>query len=52
MIRVRDLSLRPDPPRQQLVANVKLVASYQKKSTARPAAAPANKSVASNPAKP
>jgi Tfp pilus assembly protein PilO len=52
MIRVRDLTLRPDPPRQQIVANVKLVASYQKKSTARPAAAPTSKSVASNPAKP
>jgi len=34
-IRVRDLSLRPDPTRQQLVAGVKLVASYQKKPTAR-----------------
>jgi hypothetical protein len=30
LIRVRDLSIRPDPPRQQLVANVKLAASYQK----------------------
>src|SRR5262249_36961151 len=28
-IRVRDLSLRPDPSRQQLVAGVMLVASYQ-----------------------
>lgn len=36
-IRVRDLSLRPDPTRQQLVAGVQLVASYQKKPTARPA---------------
>ena len=36
-IRVRDLGVRPDQPRQQLVANVKLVASYQKKVTARPA---------------
>lgn len=36
-IRVRDLSLRPDPSRQQLVAGIKLVASYQKKPTARPA---------------
>jgi Tfp pilus assembly protein PilO len=48
MIRVRDLNLRPDPPRQQLVANVKLVASYQKKSTAK-AANPANKTVALTP---
>ena len=36
-IRVRDLSLRPDPTRQQLVAGVKLIASYQKKPTTRPA---------------
>ena len=36
-IRVRDLSLRPDPSRQQLVAGVMLVASYQKKPTARSA---------------
>jgi hypothetical protein len=40
-IRVRDLSVRPDPPRQQLVAQVKLVASYQKKSTGRPSSRPA-----------
>jgi type II secretory pathway component PulM len=39
-IRVRDLSVRPDPPRQQLLAQVKLVASYQKRATARPAARP------------
>ena len=30
MIRVRDLSLQPDPPRQRLVADIRLVASYQK----------------------
>ena len=30
LIRVRGLTVRPDPPRQQLVANVTLVASYQK----------------------
>jgi type II secretory pathway component PulM len=34
-VRVRDLSLRPDAPRQQLVAQVKLVASYQKRPVAR-----------------
>lgn len=34
LIRVRDLSVRPDPPRQSLSANVKLVASYQKKQPA------------------
>ena len=31
LIRVRDLTLRPDGPRMQLSANVKLAASYQKK---------------------
>jgi Tfp pilus assembly protein PilO len=30
LIRVRDLALHPDPPRQSLSGNVKLVASYQK----------------------
>lgn len=30
MIRVRDLSLQPDPPRQRLSAEIRLVASYQK----------------------
>ena len=30
LIRVRDLALHTDPPRQQLLGNVKLVASYQK----------------------
>ncbi len=30
MIRVLDLELQPDPPRQKLVANIKLVASYQR----------------------
>jgi hypothetical protein len=39
-IRVRDLSVRPDPPRQQLVAQVKLVASYQKRVPARPGVRP------------
>ena len=50
-IRVRDLSVRPDPPRQQLVAQVKLVASYQKKpsarSTGRPGSAPPSRATAS-----
>ena len=36
LITARDLFLRPDPPRQQLNANLKLVASYQKKSPAKP----------------
>ena len=38
LISVRDLVLRPDPARQQLNATLRLVASYQKKSTTRPAA--------------
>lgn len=37
MIRVRDLELQPDPPRQRLNANIKLVASYQKNPTPAPA---------------
>ena len=41
LIRVRDLSLRPDASRQQLSANIKLVASYQKKPATRRAPAPA-----------
>ena len=42
MIRVRDLELQPDPPRQKLSANIKLVASYQK----NPVAAANKKSTA------
>ena len=42
-IRVRDLTLRPDPSRQQLEAGVKLIASYQKKSTPRPVLAGGSK---------
>ena len=34
MIRVRDLSLQPDPPHQRLSADIRLVASYQKNPTA------------------
>lgn len=30
MIRVRDLTLQPDPPRQRLTADIRLVANYQK----------------------
>jgi Tfp pilus assembly protein PilO len=33
MIRVRDLELQPDAPRQRLNANIRLVASYQKTPT-------------------
>jgi Tfp pilus assembly protein PilO len=41
LIRVRDLTLKPDPPRYQLTATIKLVASYQKKSAAKGPALPA-----------
>jgi hypothetical protein len=34
MIRVLDLELQPDPPRQKLNANIKLVASYQRSAPA------------------
>jgi hypothetical protein len=37
LIRVRDLSLGPDPPHHELVGSVKLVASYQKKAAGKPA---------------
>jgi len=37
LIRVRGLGLHTDPPRQQLVANITLVASYQKNPTKKPA---------------
>ncbi len=49
LIRVRDLTVKPDVTRQQLSSNVKLVASYQKKQAVRPAA-PATKPPASPPA--
>lgn len=35
LIRVRDLGVRPEPARHELVATVKLVASYQKKAPSR-----------------
>jgi hypothetical protein len=41
-VRVRDLNVRPDPPRQQLAAQITLVASYQKRAAARPGARPAS----------
>ncbi|HEY5909401.1 MAG TPA: hypothetical protein VJA21_02225 [Verrucomicrobiae bacterium] len=53
LIRVRDLNLRPDPARQQIVATVTLVASYQKKVAAKPpVAGPASRSLGSQPATP
>ena len=39
LIRVRDLALRPDAPRQQLSGTVKLVASYQKTASKKAASA-------------
>jgi len=41
MMRVRDLDLQPDAPRQHLNANMTLVASYQKKPVTSAAAPPA-----------
>ncbi|HKI69267.1 MAG TPA: hypothetical protein VKA67_06750 [Verrucomicrobiae bacterium] len=46
LIRVRDLSLRPNPPRQELNANLKLVASYQKNVLSRSAAVVAKSATA------
>jgi hypothetical protein len=50
LIRVLSFGLRPDPPRQSLVASITLVASYQKKSSAKSStaasAAPATASAA------
>lgn len=40
IVRARGLSLRPNTPRQLLSGNIDLVASYQKKSAAKTAAAP------------
>ena len=51
LIRVRDLSLRTDAPRQNLNANVKLVASYQKSTPVRQTVPSGqSKTVASTPA--
>lgn len=54
LVRVRDLSIRPDPPRQQLQANITLIASYQKnvKVAAAPAAKPAPQPAAPSKAAP
>jgi hypothetical protein len=52
MIRVRGLTLRPDPPRQQLVASVTLEARYQKNPPKKPAAAVPGAKPASFAAKP
>ena len=52
MIRVRALSVHPDPPRLQLSANITLVASYQKKSAPRAAAPTAAAAPPATPSKP
>lgn len=50
MIRARGLSLRPNPPRQQLSGNIDLVASYQKNpNRPAPAAAAAPTATAKKP---
>lgn len=52
LIRVRALSLRPaDPSRQTLGGNITLIASFQKKPSARPAPAPAPAAVPAATAK-
>jgi hypothetical protein len=50
MIRVRDMDLRPDPPRYRLNGSITLVASYQKKPKVvpRPAAPPRAATVLTN----
>jgi hypothetical protein len=45
LIRVRELNLRPDAPRQQLSAQIKLVANYQKKAPVK-STLPAQKNAA------
>ncbi len=52
LTRVRDLSLRPDAPKQRLTGNVKIVASYQKKMPAKPAPAPTTTTGGSKAVKP
>ncbi len=52
LIRVRDLSLRPDPSRQQLSASVKLAASYQKKPLPRVMAPPVQVASSTPPPEP
>lgn len=54
LIRVKNLSIQPDPPHQQLTARITLVASYQKKpaSTRAGASAPAAPAKSAAPAKP
>ncbi len=51
LIRVRDLTLRPDAPHQELAAGIKLVASYQRKKPLK-GAAPAAKTTPAKSAPP
>ena len=52
LIRVRDLTVRPDQTRTRLTATVKLVASYQKKTAVRTGAASPKASAPKNEPKP
>ncbi len=52
LIRVRDLTLRPDLPRQQLSAGVKLVASYQRKQPTKAASPAAGQTAAATKNRP
>ena len=49
LIRVRDLNLRPDPARQQIVAGITLIASYQKKAPAKSAGSSSTPAAGSKP---
>jgi Tfp pilus assembly protein PilO len=50
LIRVRDLGIRAEPARHELVGTVKLVASYQKKTPARPGTPSPSRASAKPPA--
>lgn len=52
LIRVRDLTVRPDQSRTKLAATIKLVASYQKKAGVRTAPTPGRAPAAARPPKP
>jgi len=50
LIRVRDLGLHPDPPHHTLMASIRLVASYQRKPSAKSTASSSTASTAKPPA--
>jgi hypothetical protein len=52
LIRVRDLNIGPDPSHQQLVAGVKLVASYQKKTPTKGTSSPASRTTSNTRSEP